>query len=206
MGRVEASQHVWEWTPLELVRKATELASAEFTLHCGAPYLLLVADPTGEIARALTPRENVVFETEMCDPESLTPVLLPALPRAASELESELAAALPLAERLLQQRCHVIPIRARRPGVSTTSITVGRTAEQDVVITHRSVSKTHAWFELSPNGQIFVRDANSTNSTFINGQRIRRPVEVHPGCLLRFGSVEAHLYRPQSLWDVFHAG
>jgi pSer/pThr/pTyr-binding forkhead associated (FHA) protein len=50
---------------------------------------------------------------------------------------------------------------------------VGRTAECDLRINHRSVSKLHCII-VRTDGLLLLRDLGSTNGTRVNGQRVRR--------------------------------
>lgn len=50
-------------------------------------------------------------------------------------------------------------------------ITIGRAANNDVVVDASSVSKFHAYFEQKDGGWA-VRDANSSNGTFANGKEV----------------------------------
>src|SRR5579871_3845922 len=50
-------------------------------------------------------------------------------------------------------------------------ITVGRTANHDVVLRDPSVSKFHAHFKLRPSG-LYLVDAGSTRGTFVDGKRL----------------------------------
>ncbi len=52
-------------------------------------------------------------------------------------------------------------------------LTVGRDPANDLVIEHRLVSRRHARFEKDETGFYYVRDLDSTNGTFVNGQRIQ---------------------------------
>jgi FHA domain len=71
--------------------------------------------------------------------------------------------------------------------------TVGRNPTNDFRIPEASVSSFHAEIEVSEGGkEVKVRDLQSTNGTFIDGQ----PVELAlllPGHLLQLGSVELRL-------------
>lgn len=48
---------------------------------------------------------------------------------------------------------------------------VGRSSENDFVITHASVSMRHCEFELTDEG-LWIRDLQSTNGTFLDGQPV----------------------------------
>ncbi|MFO0827850.1 MAG: ATP-binding protein [Phycisphaerales bacterium] len=62
---------------------------------------------------------------------------------------------------------------------------IGRSTEA-LAITDRSVSRRHA--ELTPdNGVWFVRDLDSSNGTFLNGQPVLESASLHPGDRLRCG-------------------
>ncbi|HEX7569552.1 MAG TPA: FHA domain-containing protein, partial [Verrucomicrobiae bacterium] len=66
--------------------------------------------------------------------------------------------------------------------------TVGRVEDNAFQITDPSVSSHHAEILMRGTG-ILVRDLNSTNGTFLNGDRITEVV-LKPGQILRFGQVE----------------
>lgn len=68
-------------------------------------------------------------------------------------------------------------------GVST----VGRSEDNDVVITHPSVSSHHCEVELTPE-TLTVRDLHSTNGTFVNDRSVTVAV-LDPGQTLRLGQV-----------------
>jgi RsiW-degrading membrane proteinase PrsW (M82 family) len=71
-------------------------------------------------------------------------------------------------------------------------ITVGRTLNNNFVIEHPSVSRRHARLTVTQKGyQLF--DLESSNGTFVNGQRIREAL-LRDGSEVRFGSV-SFIYR-----------
>ena len=69
--------------------------------------------------------------------------------------------------------------------------TVGRVEENTFQIADASVSSRHAEI-LRQGSEILIRDLNSTNGTFINGEKISEAV-LQPGQVLRFGQVELKL-------------
>lgn len=69
---------------------------------------------------------------------------------------------------------------------------IGSSPSCNVVISSPYVSAVHAEMTLMDNGEIFVEDKNSTNGTFVNGQRITPNVEtpLRRGDLVMFGNVQ----------------
>lgn len=57
--------------------------------------------------------------------------------------------------------------------LSAERMVLGRHAGNDIVIAHRAVSGQHAAFSRTPAGTC-LEDLDSTNGTFVNGQRITR--------------------------------
>ena len=75
--------------------------------------------------------------------------------------------------------------------------TVGRIEENTFQIADASVSSRHAEILLRGT-EVFVRDLNSTNGTFLNGEKISEAV-LKPGQTLRFGQVELKIDDGQPL-------
>ena len=69
---------------------------------------------------------------------------------------------------------------------------VGRNSQTTIRLYDPSVSQTHAEIILEKNSVICVRDLNSTNGTFVNGQKVRK-TSISPGQELRFGNVRAKI-------------
>lgn len=65
---------------------------------------------------------------------------------------------------------------------------VGRSRDCEVCLPHTTVSSQHAELALSNDG-VYLRDTNSTNGTFLNGQPVGESWLV-PGNEIRFGDVE----------------
>ena len=64
---------------------------------------------------------------------------------------------------------------------------IGRASDNDVVISHPSISYHHCEIELGLD-VLIVRDCDSTNGTFVNEQKIKE-ARVEPGQGIRFGQV-----------------
>ena len=72
-------------------------------------------------------------------------------------------------------------------------LTVGKAADNDLVLTDDTVSRHHCEIVRAPDG-LHVRDLDSTNGTKVDGTRIREAM-VQPGSVLRVGEVEIQ-FRP----------
>lgn len=64
---------------------------------------------------------------------------------------------------------------------------VGRARDNDLVLRDAEVSRTHARFE-SRNGIVYVDDLDSSNGTFLNGQRVGESIEVREGDRIDVGT------------------
>ena len=75
--------------------------------------------------------------------------------------------------------------------------TVGRLEDNTFQISEASVSSHHA--ELSLRGsEVVIKDLNSTNGTFINGEPVKGEAVLKPGQVLRLGKIELRLETPES--------
>ena len=64
-------------------------------------------------------------------------------------------------------------------------VAIGR-QDTDLVVEDPEVSRRHAVLR-SSDGSVVVEDLDSTNGTFVNGERIRNPIAVGPGDQIRVG-------------------
>ncbi len=65
---------------------------------------------------------------------------------------------------------------------------VGRSRESDIFLVDPSVSRNHALLDVRE-GNLVVRDAGSTNGTFVNGERVQVRT-LRPGDRVAFGKTE----------------
>ena len=89
---------------------------------------------------------------------------------------------------LLQAR--VIALEKRDKNSSERMIFVGRSADNDIVLLNKMVSKLHAYFCQVPGSQTMqLVDMNSTNGTFLNGSRLSPSVKTSlvDGDVISFG-------------------
>jgi len=70
--------------------------------------------------------------------------------------------------------------------------TIGRVEDNTFPVPEPSVSSHHCEILLR-GAEIIVRDLNSTNGTFINGNQVSGEAAVKPGNILRLGQIEMRL-------------
>lgn len=97
------------------------------------------------------------------------------------------AAPLPSGEARLTAINPVDPVPAEY-ALFKDEVSLGRGEDNDVVIPHASVSRAHARLTRR-NGAFELRDLNSTNGSFVNGQQVRGSVAVANGSEVRFGDI-----------------
>ena len=68
--------------------------------------------------------------------------------------------------------------------------TIGRATGADFIVDAALVSRVHCRLTALPDGQLELRDLESTNGTFVNGIRIGQPLRLVSGDRLQVGRVE----------------
>lgn len=84
-------------------------------------------------------------------------------------------------------------------------ITIGRTANNDIVLDDSSVSRFHAWIELQNEEWVLV-DAGSRNGSTIGGKKIaaKAPAALSNGLVVRIGALQLTYYTAQGFLDMLH--
>ena len=72
--------------------------------------------------------------------------------------------------------------------IDSSGLKIGRVAPADVVLSHKSVSREHCSVGIA-NDELLVTDLNSTNGTYVDGERIGRSTILPVGAELRLGQV-----------------
>ena len=104
---------------------------------------------------------------------------MPAQPGAASNPSSDAA------------RPRLISIGTSEPreySLDKQTIAIGSQSSNDIVVADASVSRRHATIARKL-GLFELTDLDSTNGTFINGGRVRKPVALKRGDEIKFGAV-----------------
>jgi pSer/pThr/pTyr-binding forkhead associated (FHA) protein len=74
--------------------------------------------------------------------------------------------------------------------------TLGRAAGADFIVDAALVSRVHCRFTATPDGGLEVRDLESTNGTFVNGERTE-VARLAPGDKVQIGRVEVIAVRDE---------
>lgn len=69
----------------------------------------------------------------------------------------------------------------------TKTITIGREQNNDVILDDQTVSRNHAKLYFEPDGTTYFEDLNSSNGSFVNGNRVQGKVQVQPTDILKVG-------------------
>jgi hypothetical protein len=129
-----------------------------------------------------------------------TVVLDKAGPPGASSLQRATPAPIMLRQLL------VFPIRSTGRSPYPSMVTVGRTRNNDIVISDVAISKFHAFFK-EEDGRVVLQDAGSRNGTRLDGEAVPdakrgKPVEVKAGARVCFGEIEFGFVRGAQLHEL----
>lgn len=81
-------------------------------------------------------------------------------------------------------------LKGQRLAIRTPNVNVGRADYNDLVLPDDSVSTTHAKIQRREGIWMLV-DLDSTNGSFVDGERVEGDAPLAPGALVRFGEVRA---------------
>jgi pSer/pThr/pTyr-binding forkhead associated (FHA) protein len=112
----------------------------------------------------------------------------PAAPQLKNTVHGAPAAPRPSGGVLANLLVRVGTLKGQRLVVKTPLTNIGRADYNDLVIPDESVSTTHAKLQRREGIWILV-DLDSTNGTFVDGDRVTGEAPLAPGATLRFGDV-----------------
>ncbi|MHC5037297.1 MAG: FHA domain-containing protein [Planctomycetota bacterium] len=102
----------------------------------------------------------------------------------------------------------VVPVVPLTGEKGASPITLGRSAENDVVVPHPSVSKRHACFVTDQDtGALSIQDTGSTYGTTLDGQLLREGVSAplaNRSILVFAGSALATFFLAEAFYDYMH--
>lgn len=127
----------------DYVEDVQESDSAAFTAAHPHPFLLHRPDEAPTSAG---------FQTDATDPTA-----------TRMELVTELTASFDL---------KILPVVKRPDTLFQHRICVGRTRNNDIVLPYTKISKFHAYFTWTDDGDFYLSDPGSKNGTFVNGSRL----------------------------------
>jgi ABC transport system ATP-binding/permease protein len=81
--------------------------------------------------------------------------------------------------------------------IFSSSLTIGRDAPADIIVDFPEISRKHCKLQLTPEGSVLIEDLNSTNGTWMNGERIDGVTSLK-GNVLAFGSYKVSRWQLQS--------
>jgi hypothetical protein len=96
----------------------------------------------------------------------------------------------------------VLPMR-KVQSTFPSMITVGRTENNDMVVSDEQVSKFHAFFRLVGD-KVELSDAGSRNGTYVRGRRLEArgaAAPVGPRDVCSFGALEFQLFDARGCWE-----
>lgn len=118
-----------------------------------------------------------------------------AAPQPASQQSSPQSSGNPVGNQAPQLHKLVItsgPKRGHELELRGEPISIGRARDADLVIQDDYTSTRHARL-LNWNGQWMVQDLDSTNGTYVNGERVSQPTALGPGKSVRIGTTTFEL-------------
>ncbi|HEX9705992.1 MAG TPA: FHA domain-containing protein [Gemmatimonadales bacterium] len=80
-------------------------------------------------------------------------------------------------------------LKGQRLAIRTPVVNIGRADYNDVLIPDTSVSTAHAKLQRREGVWVLV-DLDSTNGTFVDGERVKGEAALAPGAVVRFGDVQ----------------
>ena len=112
---------------------------------------------------------------------------MPATPRPTTPSPSPAAAVVtgPMANFLVRNGV----LKGQRLIVKTPVVNIGRAEHNDLVVPDESVSTSHAKLQRREGIWVLV-DLESTNGTYVDGERISNETPIAPGTMVRFGDVQ----------------
>ena len=116
------------------------------------------------------------------------------LPGGPSSTEVSLLDEAPRGDSTASLRLMAFPVRSSESAPGGL-VTIGRSANSDVVVPDLSISRFHAFARRGGDGGWRIHDAGSTNGTTVDGRNAPaqghgEPIELKSGMTLRLGQVE----------------
>jgi len=127
--------------------------------------------------------ESRLQNTSFGMPVTPRPAVAPANPAPASP--AGVTGGAPLANFLVRGGA----LKGTRLLVKTPIVNIGRADYNDLIIPDESISTSHAKLQRREGVWVLV-DLESTNGTFVDGERIKADTPIAPGTMVRFGDIQ----------------
>ncbi len=131
----------------------------------------------------------------------------PSFQAAPTRMISDEERLSPVKKPPLDHKAKVMELRPQKPN-RLNQVTIGRSEENDIVLTDETVSSHHAIFMPSPRTKKpTIQDYDSTNGTRINENPILpgRSVILHDGDLVSFGDMMFLFYSSSGLFETLRS-
>jgi hypothetical protein len=160
-----------------------------FVAEHAHPFLLLRGDSPER-------RRNVAFDTDLVSGQISHRHL-----SALNLLRARGQRLAPDAERIF-----VFKIKKRADGAFRDNISIGRTAQCDICIPDRRISKMHAYIQYRDDDDYLLFEGNSTNGTLVNGKRVEhgQPQALRTGDVIELTPFRLEFVNALSLFDLLH--
>ncbi len=138
------------------------------------------ADKPARLARAAVPKTISLDPSELPLPSSTR--VLPSVRGMERKLDTGKKATTHSQQKKIERIHHTISldIDSFQEKHSIQTLTIGRAEDNDIALPFPSISAHHACLYRSPE-KLVIADLGSTNGTFVDGRRIKRPTPLTPG-------------------------
>jgi FHA domain-containing protein len=104
------------------------------------------------------------------------------------------------------ERIFVFKIKKRADGAFRDNISIGRTAQCDICIPDRHISKLHAYVQCRHDGDYVLFEGNSTNGTIVNGKRLEhgQPHTLRTRDVIELTPFRLEFVNALSFFDLLH--
>jgi pSer/pThr/pTyr-binding forkhead associated (FHA) protein len=161
----------------------------------------------GYVLRDVSANGIYINDARMGDAQPLRRGDVIRIGREEFRFYADVAADVPPVQLASAHAHEAIPSRAASPTLATLEVVnegvakgtvyrvrtplahIGRGSHNDVIIVDDSVSDTHAKLQRRESGWVVV-DVDSTNGTYVSGQRVRGELSLATGNAVRFGGVK----------------
>jgi adenylate cyclase len=82
------------------------------------------------------------------------------------------------------------------PLVGSNCWTVGRSDDNNLVLSDRWISRNHAMLQCTETGEFYLIDLGSRNGSFVNSRRVSIPVTIRNGDRITFGQTDLEFHCP----------